>query len=100
MISRLSADPPSSLEIPAASGLEVRSFCHSKRRRKACKKVAVVLAFRHALRAHESLGRPDALPGFLEIVHRLFEEGVFILRPRSIRTLSIFRLLNSFAPRE
>jgi hypothetical protein len=60
----------------------------------------VVLAIGHTLRAHEALGRPDALSGFLEIVHRLFKEGVFVGRTRRIRTLSIFRLLNSFAPRE
>ena len=41
-------------------------------------KVTVVLAIGHALRAHEALGRPDALPGFLEVVHRLFEDGVFV----------------------
>ena len=34
--------------------------------------VAVVLAIGHALGAHEALGRPDALSGFLEVVHRLF----------------------------
>jgi hypothetical protein len=30
-----------------------------------------------AVRAHEALGRPYALSGFLEVVHRLFENGVF-----------------------
>jgi hypothetical protein len=40
--------------------------------------VAVVLAIGHILRAHEALGRPDTLPGFLEVVHRLFEDGVFV----------------------
>src|SRR5215208_637706 len=34
---------------------------------------------------HEALGRPDALPGFLEAVHRLFEDGVFVGHDRSIR---------------
>jgi hypothetical protein len=36
----------------------------------------VVLAIGHTLRAHEALGCPDALPGFLEVVHRLFEAYV------------------------
>jgi hypothetical protein len=66
------------LEIPPAPGLEVCCFGHGERRRKARKKVAVVLAFGHALRAHEALGRHDALPGFLEVVHRYFEDGVFV----------------------
>jgi hypothetical protein len=60
------------LEIPPMSGLEVCRFCHGERRREARKEVTVVLAIRHALRAHEALGRPDALSGFLEVVHRLF----------------------------
>ena len=38
----------------------------------------MVLSIGHALRAHEALGRPDALSGFLEVVHRLFENGVFV----------------------
>jgi hypothetical protein len=38
----------------------------------------VVLATGHTLRAHEALSRPDALPGFLEVVHSLLEDGVFI----------------------
>ncbi len=46
----------------------------------------MVLAFGHALRAHEALGRPDTLPGFLEVVHRFFEDGVFVGHNRSIRT--------------
>ena len=37
----------------------------------------MVLTFGHTLRAHEALSRPDALPGFLEVFHRLFENGVF-----------------------
>jgi hypothetical protein len=45
----------------------------------------VVLAIGHALRAHEALGRPDTLSGFLEVVHRLFEDGVFVGHARSIR---------------
>jgi hypothetical protein len=45
----------------------------------------VVLAFGHALRAHEALSRSDALPGFLEVVHRLFEDGVFVGHEKSIR---------------
>jgi hypothetical protein len=45
----------------------------------------VVLAIGHALRAHEALGRPDALSGFLEVVHRLFEDGVFVGHDQSIR---------------
>jgi hypothetical protein len=51
----------------------------------------VVLAIGHALRAHEALGCPDALPGFLEVVHRLFEDGVFIGHDLSIRTGGILR---------
>ena len=35
----------------------------------------MVLALGHALRAHEALGRPDALPSSLEVVHRHFEEA-------------------------
>jgi hypothetical protein len=38
----------------------------------------MVLAFGHTLRAHKALSRPDALSGFLEVVHRLFENGVFV----------------------
>jgi hypothetical protein len=33
---------------------------------------------------------PYALPGFLEVVHRLFEDGVFVGHDRSIRA-GIFR---------
>ena len=66
------------LELPPTPGLEVRRFCHGERRGKAREKVAVVLAFRHALGAHEALGRPDALSGFFEVVHRLFEDGIFV----------------------
>jgi hypothetical protein len=60
--------------------------CHGERRREACKEVTVVLAIGHALRAHEALSRPYALPCFLEVVHRLFEDGVFISHDKSIRT--------------
>jgi hypothetical protein len=37
------------------------------------------------LRAHEALGCPYALSGFLEVVHRLFENGVFVSHVPSIR---------------
>jgi hypothetical protein len=66
------------LEISTTPGLEVCSLGHGKRRREARKKVAVVLAIGHTLRTHEALGSPDALPGFLEVVHRLFEDGDFV----------------------
>ena len=56
----------------------------------------MVLAIGHALRAHKALGRPDALPGFLEVVHSLFEDGVFVGHNRSIRT-RILRSLGCFA---
>jgi hypothetical protein len=49
----------------------------------------MVLAIGHALRAHEALGRPYTLPGFLEIIHRLFEDGVLVGHDRSIRVDSI-----------
>jgi hypothetical protein len=67
-------------------GLEVRSFGHGERRREAREKVTVILTFGHALRAHEALSRPDALSGFLEVVHRLLEDGVFVGYEKSIRT--------------
>jgi hypothetical protein len=38
----------------------------------------VVLAFGHTLRAHEAMGRPDALPSFLQIIHRLVKDGIFV----------------------
>jgi hypothetical protein len=44
----------------------------------------VVLGIGHALRAHEALSCPDALPGFLEVVHRLFEDGVFVSHDREV----------------
>jgi hypothetical protein len=73
------------LEIPPTPGLKVCGFGHGECRREARKEVAVILAIGHALRAHEALGRPDALPGFLEVVHRLLEDGVFVCLDRSIR---------------
>jgi hypothetical protein len=45
----------------------------------------VVLAIGHALRAHEALGRPYALSGFLEVIHRLIKDGVFVGHDQSIR---------------
>ncbi len=77
----------SHLEIPPAPCLKVRRFGHGERRREAREKVAVVLASfaSHALRAHEALGRPHARPGFLEVLHRLFKNGVFMCHGRSIR---------------
>jgi hypothetical protein len=57
----------------------------------------VVLAIGHALRAHEALSRPDALSGFLEVVHSFFEDGVFIGHEKSIRAGSILRSLDCFA---
>ena len=45
----------------------------------------MVLAIGHVLRAYEALGRPDALSGFLEVIHRLFEDGVFVGHGQSIR---------------
>jgi hypothetical protein len=38
----------------------------------------MVLAIGHTLLAHEALGRPYTLAGFLEVVHRLFEDLVFV----------------------
>src|SRR5215217_8181941 len=91
--------PTGSLEIPPAPGLEVCGFCHGEGRREARKKVAVVLAIGHALRAHEALGRPDSLPGFLEVVHRLYENGLFVGHHRSIRTVSSDHSAVSPSPR-
>ena len=45
----------------------------------------MILTFCHTLRAHEALSSPDALPDFFEVVHRLFEDGVFVGHDRSIR---------------
>ena len=58
-------------------------------------KVTVVLAIGHALRAHEALGCPDTLPGFLEVVHRLFEDGLFVGHDWSI-WVGILRSLDYF----
>ena len=49
-----------------------------------------------ALRAHEALGRPDALPGFPEDVQRLVKDGVFVGPDRSIR-VGILRSPKCFA---
>jgi hypothetical protein len=76
------------LKIPPTPGLEVRRFGHGECRRKAREKVAVVLAIGHALRAHEALGRPYALPSFLEVIHRLVKYGVFVSHEKSMWTLS------------
>ena len=84
------------LKIPPTPGLEVRRFGHGECRRKARKKVAVVLAIGHTLRAHEALSRPDSLPSFLEVVHRLFENSVFVGHDQSIG-IGILRSLDCFA---
>jgi hypothetical protein len=83
------------LETPATPGLEVRRFGHGERRRKARKKVTIVLVIGHTLRTHEALSRPDTLPGFLEVVHRFFEDGVIVGHDRSIRA-GILRSLDCF----
>jgi hypothetical protein len=44
----------------------------------------VVFAIGYTLRAHEALSCPDALSGFFEIVHRLFEDTVFLGHDLSI----------------
>jgi hypothetical protein len=56
----------------------------------------MVLAIGHALRSHEALSRPYALPGFLEIVHSLVKDGVFVGHDQSIREGSV-RSLDCFA---
>jgi hypothetical protein len=76
---------PGQLEVPPTPGLEVCRFGHGERRRKARKEVALVLVVGHALRAHQALGCPDTLSGFFEVVHRLFENGVFVGHDKSIR---------------
>jgi hypothetical protein len=73
-------------EISPTPGLKVCSFGHAECRGVTRKKVAVILAFGHALRAHQALSRPDALPGFLQVIHRFFEDGVFVGHDQSIRT--------------
>ena len=55
----------------------------------------MVLALGHALRAHEALS-PDAPSGFIEFIHRLFENGVFVGHDRSIR-VGILRSPDCFA---
>ena len=60
----------------------------------------MILAIGHALRTHQALSRPFALVGFLEVIHRLFENGVFVGHEKSIRT-GICRSPDYFAfPRE
>ena len=39
------------------------------------------------LRAREALGHPDATSCFFEVVHRLFEDGVFVCHEENILTL-------------
>jgi hypothetical protein len=56
----------------------------------------MVLAFGHALIAYQGDPEPDALSGFLEVVHRLFENGVFVGHVRSIRA-GILRSPECFA---
>jgi hypothetical protein len=46
----------------------------------------VILPIGHTLRAHWALGRPDALPGFLEVVHRFLKDGVLVGHDVIIRT--------------
>jgi hypothetical protein len=82
------------LEISTTPGLKVRRFGHGERRRKASKEVTVVLAIGHTLRAHEALGRPDALASLLEVVHILFEDGIFVGHARSIRIGGILRWID------
>src|SRR5829696_1946823 len=72
--------------------LEVGGLGHGERRREAREEVAVVLAIGHTLRAHEALSCPEALAGFLEVVHRLLEDSVFVGHDKSIRTGGILRL--------
>ena len=57
----------------------------------------MVLAIVHTLRAHEALSCSNALPGYLEVVHRLVEDGVFVGHEKSIRVDSILRSLDCFA---
>jgi hypothetical protein len=56
----------------------------------------VVLAICHTLRAHETLSRTYALSGFIEVVHSLFENGVFVGHDQSIR-VGILRSPDCFA---
>jgi hypothetical protein len=50
----------------------------------------------YTLGAHEALSRPYALSGFLQVVHRLFEDGVFVGHDQSIR-VGILRSPDCFA---
>jgi hypothetical protein len=50
----------------------------------------VVFAISHPLRAQKALSRTNALPGFFEVLHSLFENGVFVGHDHSIRS-GIFR---------
>ena len=77
--------PDGQLEITPTPSLQVCRFGHGERRREAREEVAVVLTIGHTLRAHEALGRPDTLPGPLEVIHRFFENGVFFGHAQSIR---------------
>jgi hypothetical protein len=55
------------LKIPPTPGLKVRRFGHGERRGKACKKVTVILAMGHTLRAHEALSRLMRWPASLRL---------------------------------
>jgi hypothetical protein len=57
--------------------------------KKARKEVAVVLALPHAMRAHEVLSCSNAHSGYFEVIHGLFEDGVFVGHDQSILTGSI-----------
>jgi hypothetical protein len=57
----------------------------------------VVLTIGHSLGTHEALERPDALSGFPEVVHRLFEDGVFVGHDRNIRISSVLRSVDYLA---
>src|SRR5215216_867157 len=80
-------------EIPPTPHFEVCGFCHGERRREPRNEVAVVLAIGHTLRTHQALGRPDALSGFLEVLHSLVKDGVFVGHDGSIRTGGSLRSL-------
>jgi hypothetical protein len=51
----------------------------------------VVLAIGHTVRTHKALGCPDALSGFLQVIHRLVKDGVFVSHEKSIRVGGILR---------
>ena len=57
----------------------------------------MIFAIGHTLRTHEALGSPYALSGLLEVVHRLFKDGVFVGHERSIRVGDIIRSPDCFA---